>query len=100
MTTIPATLSTAEARAPPRSTIRTSGDPVERAPGDIPVFWACEVTIQAALMAARPPFAITHAPGHMFITDVPDSDYRERKTDHVDISSERDAPSPDSTRGP
>jgi uncharacterized protein YcsI (UPF0317 family) len=27
-------------------------------------------------MASRPPFAITHQPGHMFITDVPDSDYR------------------------
>jgi len=26
-------------------------------------------------MATRPPFAITHAPGHMFITDVPDSAY-------------------------
>jgi hypothetical protein len=26
--------------------------------------------------ASRPPFAITHAPGHMFITDVPDTDYR------------------------
>jgi uncharacterized protein YcsI (UPF0317 family) len=25
-------------------------------------------------MAAKPPFAITHAPGHMFITDLPESD--------------------------
>jgi uncharacterized protein YcsI (UPF0317 family) len=25
----------------------------------------------------RPPFAITHAPGHMFVTDVPDAVYRE-----------------------
>jgi hypothetical protein len=24
---------------------------------------------------ARPPFAITHAPGHMFITDARDQDY-------------------------
>ena len=43
--------------------------------GDIPVFWACGVTPQAAVMASRPAFAITHAPGHMFISDVPDSTY-------------------------
>jgi uncharacterized protein YcsI (UPF0317 family) len=53
------------------------GDPVEAAAGDVPVFWACGVTPQAALMASRPPFAITHAPGHMFVTDVPDSAYRQ-----------------------
>jgi uncharacterized protein YcsI (UPF0317 family) len=51
------------------------GDPVEAEPGDVPVFWACGVTPQAALAASRPPFAITHAPGHMFVTDVPDSEY-------------------------
>ena len=43
--------------------------------GDVPVFWACGVTPQVALARARPPFAITHAPGHMFITDVPDESY-------------------------
>ena len=53
------------------------GDPVEAADGDVPVFWACGVTPQAALMASRPPFAITHAPGHMFVTDVPDAAYRQ-----------------------
>lgn len=52
------------------------GDPVAGEPGDVPVFWACGVTPQAALMASAPPFAITHAPGHMFVTDVPDSHYR------------------------
>ncbi|HKS49709.1 MAG TPA: putative hydro-lyase [Amycolatopsis sp.] len=52
------------------------GDPVRAAPGDVPVFWACGVTPQAALMASRPPFAITHAPGHMFVTDVRDEEYR------------------------
>lgn len=51
------------------------GDPVDLEPGDVPVFWACGVTPQAALVASRPPFAITHAPGHMFVTDVPDSAY-------------------------
>ncbi len=52
------------------------GDPVPIRPGEVPVFWACGVTPQAALMASRPPFAITHAPGHMFITDVPDTHWQ------------------------
>lgn len=52
------------------------GDPVDLQPDDVPVFWACGVTPQAALMASRPPFAITHAPGHMLVTDVPDAAYR------------------------
>jgi uncharacterized protein YcsI (UPF0317 family) len=52
------------------------GDAVTPQPGDVPVFWACGVTPQAALMASCPPFAITHAPGHMFITDVPEETYR------------------------
>ncbi|WP_305782633.1 putative hydro-lyase [Symbioplanes lichenis] len=46
------------------------GDPVEIRPGEVPVFWACGVTPQAAVMASGVPFAITHAPGHMFVTDV------------------------------
>ena len=53
------------------------GEQVRMQDGDVPVFWACGVTPQAALTASRPPFAITHAPGHMFITDVPDSTYRQ-----------------------
>lgn len=52
------------------------GDRVEMRSEDIPVFWACGVTSQAALLASRPPFAITHAPGHMLITDVPHAAYR------------------------
>ncbi|WP_091939508.1 putative hydro-lyase [Trujillonella endophytica] len=52
------------------------GDAVEARPGDVPVFWACGVTPQAAVLASRPPLAITHAPGHMFVTDVPDAVYR------------------------
>jgi uncharacterized protein YcsI (UPF0317 family) len=48
------------------------GEAVEIRPGEIPVFWACGVTPQAALMAARLPLAITHAPGCMFVTDVSD----------------------------
>jgi len=50
------------------------GDVVEVRVGETPVFWACGVTPQAALMQARLPFAITHKPGHMFLTDLRDSD--------------------------
>ena len=46
------------------------GDPVEVRDGEIPVFWACGVTPQAAAAASRPELMITHAPGHMFVTDV------------------------------
>ncbi|WP_369657639.1 putative hydro-lyase [Streptomyces sp. RPA4-2] len=52
------------------------GDAVDTEPDDIPVFWACGVTPQAAVMASRPPFAITHAPGQMFLTDARDEQYR------------------------
>ncbi|MDO5640855.1 MAG: putative hydro-lyase [Paracoccus sp. (in: a-proteobacteria)] len=47
------------------------GDAPDIHPGDMPVFWACGVTPQAVLEAARLPFAITHAPGHMLVTDIP-----------------------------
>jgi len=40
-------------------------------PGETPVFWACGVTLERAIASARLPFAITHAPGHMLITDRP-----------------------------
>lgn len=45
------------------------GEPVELREGEVPVFWACGVTPQAALAAAKLPLAVTHAPGHMFVTD-------------------------------
>jgi uncharacterized protein YcsI (UPF0317 family) len=45
------------------------GDPVEIRAGEIPVFWACGVTPQAVLMASKPDFCITHAPGYMLVTD-------------------------------
>jgi uncharacterized protein YcsI (UPF0317 family) len=50
------------------------GDPVEIRPQELPVFWACGVTPQAALMQGRLPLAITHKPGHMFLTDLRDAD--------------------------
>lgn len=46
------------------------GDAVDVQPGELPVFWACGVTPQAAIAQARPPFCITHAPGAMLITDL------------------------------
>jgi len=46
------------------------GDPVPVAAGEIPVFWACGVTSQSVIAAARIPFAITHAPGLMLVTDL------------------------------
>ena len=46
------------------------GEAVPVADGELPVFWACGVTPQAALLEAKPPLAITHAPGCMFVTDL------------------------------
>ena len=46
------------------------GDPVPVLPGEVPMFWACGVTPQAAIQSAGIPLVITHAPGHMFITDL------------------------------
>ncbi|HEX7484539.1 MAG TPA: putative hydro-lyase [Vicinamibacterales bacterium] len=51
------------------------GDPVEIRAGEVPVFWACGVTPQAVAMASKPPLMMTHAPGHMFITDRRDADF-------------------------
>ena len=46
------------------------GDAVAVMDDELPVFWACGVTPQAALVQARPEFCITHAPGAMLITDL------------------------------
>jgi uncharacterized protein YcsI (UPF0317 family) len=46
------------------------GDAVDVLPDELPVFWACGVTPQAAIAQARPEFCITHAPGAMLITDL------------------------------
>ena len=47
------------------------GEAVDAHDGDVPLFWACGVTPQVALRRAAPPLAITHAPGHMVVTDLP-----------------------------
>lgn len=46
------------------------GDAPAILPGDVPVFWPCGVTPQAAVMQSKPSIAITHAPGHMLVTDI------------------------------
>lgn len=48
------------------------GESVELFPEEEPVFWACGVTPQVVLQQARLEFAITHKPGHMFISDLKD----------------------------
>ena len=53
------------------------GDSVPVYEGEVPVFWACGVTPQAAALAAKPELVITHSPGHMFVTDVPDSEVQD-----------------------
>jgi len=50
------------------------GDPVPVEADEIPVFWACGVTPQAVIAAAKLPFAITHAPGLMLVTDLRNRD--------------------------
>jgi uncharacterized protein YcsI (UPF0317 family) len=46
------------------------GDPVPIGAGEVPVFWACGVTPQIAVEAAKPALCITHAPGCMLVTDL------------------------------
>ena len=53
------------------------GDAVTINPGEVPVFWPCGVTPQNAIMASKPAFVITHAPGHMLITDVKNVDLKD-----------------------
>ena len=49
------------------------GDAVAIHDDEIPLFWACGVTPQVALEQAKPPFCITHSPGMMLVTDLPNS---------------------------
>ncbi|MCV6625122.1 MAG: putative hydro-lyase [Cellvibrionaceae bacterium] len=49
------------------------GDAVDIHADEIPLFWACGVTPQVALEQAKPPLCITHSPGAMVVTDLPNS---------------------------
>lgn len=51
------------------------GDSVEIKNDEIPLFWPCGVTPQNVLSDIKIPFAITHSPGYMFVTDTRDSEY-------------------------
>jgi uncharacterized protein YcsI (UPF0317 family) len=47
-----------------------AGDPTEVRNDELPVFWACGITPQSVVLEARPSLCITHAPGHMLVTDL------------------------------
>lgn len=64
----PAQIGIADMRSP------DYGEAVSVGAGELPVFWACGVTPQQILMDAGVEFAITHSPGHMLVTDIPDSE--------------------------
>jgi uncharacterized protein YcsI (UPF0317 family) len=49
------------------------GDAVEIASDELPVFWACGVTPQEAIRGACLPLVITHQPGYMLVTDIPNA---------------------------
>jgi uncharacterized protein YcsI (UPF0317 family) len=46
------------------------GDAVPIREGETPVFWACGTTPQAIAIRSELDLVITHAPGHMFVTDL------------------------------
>lgn len=47
-----------------------AGDPTELGENELPLFWACGITPQSVVLDARPSLCITHAPGHMLVTDL------------------------------
>ncbi|WNF35329.1 putative hydro-lyase [Bacillaceae bacterium IKA-2] len=51
------------------------GEYVDVLNGETPVFWACGVTPQSVVVHSKIPYVITHAPGHMFVTDVTNNDF-------------------------
>lgn len=53
------------------------GESVTIKEGEVPVFWPCGVTPQSVIMNVKPEFSITHAPGHMLITDVLNSSLKD-----------------------
>jgi uncharacterized protein YcsI (UPF0317 family) len=47
-----------------------AGDPTEVRADELPLFWACGITPQSVVLDAKPSLCITHAPGHMLVTDL------------------------------
>lgn len=70
------------------------GEPWLPEADELPVFWACGVTPQAAAVASELKLVITHAPGHMFVTDLRAEELRDVEVSEWDPS----APSPASPR--
>jgi uncharacterized protein YcsI (UPF0317 family) len=53
------------------------GDATEVRDDEVPLFWACGVTPQSVVLDAKPSLCITHAPGHMLVTDLANSSLAE-----------------------
>jgi uncharacterized protein YcsI (UPF0317 family) len=49
------------------------GDVLEVRDDELPLFWACGVTPQNVVTAAKPPLFIAHYPGCMLVTDLANS---------------------------
>lgn len=47
-----------------------AGDATEVLEDELPLYWACGITPQSVVLDAKPSFCITHAPGHMLVTDL------------------------------
>jgi uncharacterized protein YcsI (UPF0317 family) len=66
------------------------GDPVQIGAEEIPVFWACGVTPQNVLLDAKLPFAITHAPGYMFVGDLKNEAFRAEQFKTLDENTKKE----------
>ena len=55
-----------------------AGDATEVRQGEVPLFWACGITPQSVVLDAKPSLCITHAPGHMLVTDLHNAQLAER----------------------
>jgi len=51
-----------------------AGDATEVREDELPLFWACGITPQSVVLESRPSLCITHAPGHMLVTDLKNAD--------------------------
>jgi len=55
-----------------------AGDPTEVREDELPLFWAFGITPQSVVLEAKPTLCITHAPGHMLVTDLENASLGER----------------------
>ena len=54
-----------------------AGDATEVRDDELPLFWACGITPQSVVLEAKPSLCITHAPGHMLVTDLQNAELAE-----------------------